>query len=187
MPDFLLVGLGNPGEKYNKTRHNLGFRVIDHLASAVSKDGTGSYKRVHRSLVDRVEIAEQEILLAKPLTYVNRSGSAVLSIITRHRIPRERILVVCDDISLALGAMRLRRKGSAGGHKGLQSIIDAIGSEFTRLRIGVGPAPVPAGWSDYVLDRFSAEEEAALPEIVAEAVREITRFINEHPAPTNNG
>ena len=127
----------------------------------------------------KVKIADHNLILVKPRTYVNRSGEAVLSILTRNRIPKENILIVCDDLSLPLGNSRLRFKGSSGGHNGLQSVIEAIGSEFARLRLGIGTPGSSAEWADYVLKDFTPPEEEKLPEIIDKAVQEIINFIKK--------
>jgi len=172
---FLILGLGNPGKKYAKNRHNLGFRIIDRLAKDTD------FRRTSKALVAKIKIAGKEVLLAKPLTYVNLSGEATLSLLTRYRLKKESLLVVCDDLSLPFGTTRLKNQGSSGGHNGLQSIIEAIGSGFARLRIGIGNPDTSADWSDYVLSNFSPEEEANLPEVLDKAVEEIVRYLKIPP------
>jgi len=176
MSSYLVVGLGNPGAGYRKNRHNLGFRVMDELARRdenLSLPGEASFRRTGKAFVAKVRVANRNLLLAKPRTYVNRSGEAVLSLLTRHRIPKENILLVCDDLSLPLGNSRLRFKGSSGGHNGLQSVIETIGSGFARLRLGIGSPESSAEWADYVLQDFTPEEEEKLPEIIDKAIRNI--------------
>ena len=176
----LVVGLGNPGAGYQKNRHNLGFRVIDELArrdESPSLSDAVSFRKTGKAFVAKVKIADSDLILIKPRTYVNRSGEAVLSLLTRNRIPRENILLVCDDLSLPLGTSRLRFKGSSGGHNGLQSVIEAIGNEFARLRLGIGTPGSSAEWADYVLKDFTPAEEEKLPEIIDKAVEEIIKFI----------
>ena len=180
MSSYLVVGLGNPGAGYRKNRHNLGFRVIDKLISHdenPSLSGAAPFRKSSKAFAAKVRIANRNLVLAKPRTYVNRSGEAVLSLLTRDRIPKENILIVCDDLSLPLGKSRLRFKGSSGGHNGLQSVIEAIGNGFTRLRLGIGTPESSAEWADYVLQNFNPEEEEKLPEIIDKAVQEIIDFI----------
>ncbi|MFH0795534.1 MAG: aminoacyl-tRNA hydrolase [Candidatus Omnitrophota bacterium] len=165
------MGLGNPGKKYEKNRHNSGFRIIDRLAKDTD------FRRTSKALAAKTKIAGKEVLLAKPLTYVNRSGEAALSLLTRYRLKKESLLVVCDDFSLPFGTIRLRIQGSSGGHNGLQSIIETIGSGFARLRIGIGNPTTSADWSNYVLSNFSPEEEKNLPEILDNAVEEIVSYL----------
>ncbi|MFH2069369.1 MAG: aminoacyl-tRNA hydrolase [Candidatus Omnitrophota bacterium] len=179
MSPYLVVGLGNPGAGYQKNRHNLGFRVIDKLARRdenLSLPGAASFRRTGKAFVAKAKIANRNLILTKPRTYVNRSGEAVLSLLTRNRIPKENILIVCDDLSLPLGKSRLRFKGRSGGHNGLQSVIEAIGNEFARLRLGIGTPGSSAEWADYVLKDFTLEEEEKLPKIIDEAVAEIIKF-----------
>jgi len=182
---YLVVGLGNPGAGYQKNRHNLGFRVIDELARQSirpcrldsdenpSLSNAVSFRKTGKAFVAKVKIANYNLILTKPRTYVNRSGEAVLSLLTSNRIPKENILIVCDDLSLPLGNSRLRFKGSSGGHNGLQSVIEVIGSEFARLRLGIGTPGSSSEWADYVLKDFILEEEKKLPEIIDKAVQEI--------------
>jgi len=181
---YVVVGLGNPGAGYQKNRHNLGFRVMDELTRRSARpafggnenpslSGAASFRRTGKSFVAKVNIANHNLILVKPRTYVNRSGEAVLSLLTRNRIPKENILIVCDDLSLPLGTSRLRFKGSSGGHNGLQSIVEAIGIEFARLRLGIGTPGSSSEWADYVLKDFTPAEEEKLPEIIDQAVKEI--------------
>jgi len=173
----LIVGLGNPGISYQKTRHNLGFRIVDALAGYEGKKAL--FQRTSKCLVVQKDLAGIKAILAKPRTYVNRSGEAVLDLLNRYHLPKEVLLVVCDDLALPLGTIRLRRKGSSGGHNGLQSIIETIGSDFARLRIGIGAPDTSAQWADYVLEPFTPEEERLLPEIIKRAVAEILNFARE--------
>jgi len=175
---YLVVGLGNPGAGYQKNRHNLGFRVMEELARRSenpSLSGAVSFRKTGKAFVAKVKIANSDLILIKPRTYVNRSGEAVLSVLTSNRIPKENILVVCDDLSLPLGKLRLRFQGSSGGHNGLQSIAAAIGNDFARLRLGIGTPGSSSKWADYVLKDFTLEEEEKLPEIIDRAVQEIIK------------
>lgn len=162
----LVVGLGNPGERYARTRHNIGFRLVEHLAGADAfwKDfKEGRFARWG------------DVLLAEPLTFMNDSGRFVQQFAAFHKVAPGEMLVCFDDIALNLGRLRVRPSGSAGGQKGMYSIIHALGTDaIPRLRIGIGPQP--QGWdsADYVLTKFSAAEEGSLSEVLdkaAEAVR----------------
>ena len=151
----LVVGLGNPGPRYERTRHNAGFRLVERLAGeeAVWKDFQGLGRWTRRGA----------LMLAEPLTYMNESGRFVASLARFHKIGPGELLVCFDDVALPLGRLRLRPSGSSGGQKGMESILAALGTkEIPRLRIGVGPQP--PGWdsTDYVLGRFTAEQEKAL-------------------------
>src|SRR5215471_9413566 len=173
---FLIVGLGNPGAEYAGTRHNLGFMLIDKLAATA----TATVKRNEsQSLVGNALIEDQRVLLAKPQTYMNLSGDAVGSLLARHELANGSLIVISDDLALPFGSIRLRQRGSAGGHNGLRSIISAIGSdEFMRLRIGIQPEHPLSDAKRFVLDEFSRTERELLPEILeraAEALRSVLR------------
>jgi len=175
----MVVGLGNPGEQYRATRHNLGFRVVEHLAETPGV----RIRKPWFSPLGNVQAADarfrgKPLLLVKPLTHVNRSGEAVKALAARFRLPPPRILVVCDDLALPPGILRLRTRGSSGGHNGLQSIIDRLGEEFPRLRLGIGGPVQPSGWADYVLSPFSEQEETELPGIISRAVADILSFVS---------
>ncbi len=167
----LIVGLGNPGRKYQKTRHNLGFRVMDHLAAERSrrfKPGKGDYLLC--------EICEQgrRIRLLKPLTYMNASGEAVAEALGRLGHDVEDLLVVCDDANLPLGKIRIREKGSDGGHKGLKSIIYHLESaDFARLRMGVGQAPEGMELEEFVLAKFDRNEKEQVECMIQTACRAV--------------
>ncbi len=167
-----LIGLGNPGGQYDRTRHNVGFEVVDALAAALKirfKPGKGDYLEALGSYHG------DEVGLAKPLTYMNNSGSAVMEIQERHKIALDRLLIVCDDFSLPLGTMRLRTKGSDGGHNGLYSIIYHLQSEsFPRLRCGIASESIPKDkslLSDYVLEPFAASERSEVNRMVLRAAQ----------------
>ncbi|MBI3554282.1 MAG: aminoacyl-tRNA hydrolase [Elusimicrobia bacterium] len=174
----LVVGLGNPGERYARTRHNVGFRFVERLADdAPWKDfrGLGRFART------------DALLLAEPLTFMNESGSFVQSFAAFHKIEPREILVCYDDVALALGRLKVRPSGSSGGQKGMLSIIDTLGTEeIPRLRLGIGPQP--AGWdsADFVLSRFGAAEEKALPEILDRAAQAVNLVLNEGIAAAMN-
>lgn len=168
----LIVGLGNPGSEYATHRHNIGFRVVDALAR--SHLLAFSRRKESRSLVAAGSLNGHPVLLAKPQTFMNLSGKAVSSLSRLHHIPPERILVVYDDLDLPLGRLRLRSEGGAGGHKGMRSIIDLLGSQgFPRLRVGIDRPPGQMDPADYVLQPFHADEAAQVAEAVQAAVAAI--------------
>jgi len=164
----LLIGLGNPGEEYRATRHNVGYRV----AEAFRKRHAGRREeRRARSLVSRCDLGESEILIARPLTYMNHSGGAVAALLDLAQAGPADLLVVCDDLNLELGTLRLRARGSHGGHNGLRSIIEALGTQaFPRLRVGVGPADAEVPHAEFVLAPFRRSERHRLEEVVEAAV-----------------
>jgi len=163
----LIVGLGNPGPEYVGTRHNAGFEVIDRLADRLGADlGIEAARSVLAETVlppDDDDDRQPAVALAKPLTFMNRSGQAVEALLDRYGLTPAELLVVYDDLALPIGALRVRGKGGAGGHNGLQDVIDTLGStEFPRLRVGVGDSFPPGGQVDFVLSPFDdAEREAA--------------------------
>ncbi len=163
----LIVGLGNLGRKYEKTRHNVGFEVLDALAAR----GTAEAPREKFSArVASATVAGQQALLVWPQTLMNRSGQSVAAAVAFYQLPLEDLLVVCDDFNLPLGKLRFRGRGSAGGQKGLDDIIRRLGSEeFARLRLGIGPVPDRWDPADYVLGRFTAAERTAMEDAVAQA------------------
>ena len=168
-PTFrLLVGLGNPGREYEKTRHNVGFMILDRLAS---RAGAGFSLQKNW----RAEIATQgRTVFCKPQSYMNLSGEPLAAVSRFYKIPANEILVVLDDVALPLGRLRLRPGGSSGGHNGLQSVIDQVG-DVPRLRVGIGAANNASngGMTGHVLGRFTAEEAPALEESLARAVEAI--------------
>lgn len=169
----LIVGLGNPGRQYERTRHNAGFLALDRIAQEC---GAQVNRARFHALTGEATIGEHRVLLVKPQTLMNASGLSVQEAADFYKIPPERILVLSDDISLPVGALRFRKKGSAGGHNGLKDIIACIGSEeFPRIRIGIGAKPHPdydlAAW---VLSEFSEEDRKLLAdaaEVVSQGVR----------------
>ena len=157
-PDFIIVGLGNPGKRYDNTRHNVGFRAIDYLAEHEEK-AHGCKRALYNSLTGRFFLANYLFFMVKPQTYMNNSGIAVDSVMNFYGIPTEKLIVIHDDISLPVGAMRIKRDGSSGGHKGVQSVIDYMESDkFLRIKIGVGQKPEKWDLADYVLSHFNDEE-----------------------------
>lgn len=166
---WLVVFLGNPGDKYDNTRHNVGFRAADALEK---KTGERLKKIKYKSLMADMELGGQRILAMKPQTYMNLSGEAVIEAARFYKIPADHVLVICDDISLKPGMIRLRKKGSAGGHNGLKSIIHELGTDqFPRIKMGVGAKPHPdydlAAW---VLGKFSPEDSKLMDDAAIRAV-----------------
>jgi len=163
----LVVGLGNPGEAYSKTRHNIGFMVADKISDVFS---IALEKRKFDARYGTGSVNDVKIILAKPMAYMNRSGPQIQKITSYFKILYEDMLVVHDDIDLEFGRLKIKEKGGDGGHKGVRSIIDAFGGgDFTRLRIGVGRPEVGGDAADYVLDRFSFEERKILNQIITAA------------------
>ena len=158
---WLIVGLGNPGKEYEKTRHNVGFRAVDLLAQ---KLGCKIDRAKFQGLYGQVNYNGGKLLLLKPMTYMNLSGRSVLQLSAYFQVPPQRIIVLFDDISLIPGRLRIRADGSAGGHNGIKSIIAEVGSQdFPRVKIGVGGKAHPEqDLADHVLSAFSASEEKAL-------------------------
>lgn len=178
--DWLIVGLGNPGREYEKTRHNVGFRAAELLA----KQGDCKIDRAKfRGLTAVCTLAGQKVLLLKPETFMNLSGEAVHLAAMFYRVPISHILVLSDDISLPVGKIRVRAEGSAGGHNGLKSIISHLGSqEFPRVKIGVGAKPHPDyDLADWVLSSFSAEEEKTLAPAIENAAAAALELIQNGP------
>lgn len=165
---FLIVGLGNPEKKYDKTRHNIGFDTIDALAD---KYNISMNEKKHKALCGTGVIDGVKVLLAKPQTYMNLSGDSVAEIVNFYKIdPEEEMIVIFDDISLAPGNIRVRKKGSAGGHNGIKSIIARTGTQnFMRIKVGVGEKP--AGWdlADHVLGHFFREDRALVEDAIKDA------------------
>jgi len=159
--EYIIVGLGNPEPKYDTTRHNAGFRAIDRLAENC---GARINSLKHRALCGKAEISGKKVLLLKPQTYMNHSGEAVRSAADFYKVPPAKIIVLFDDCAIGVGEIRIRRKGSAGGHNGIKSLIEHLGTQdFPRVKIGVGGKAHPdQDLADHVLSGFSASEEKAL-------------------------
>ena len=169
------MGLGNPGKQYERTRHNVGFRVVELLAR---RHGPVSWRSRFRGKF--AEAASIGALLLMPQTYMNDSGESVGPCLMFYKIPLERVIVVCDDINLPFGRLRFRRSGSDGGHNGLKSIILALNSlDFPRLRVGIGRSGPDA--IDHVIGAFNKDEESALPEIIARAADGVETSLRDGP------
>ena len=169
---WIVAGLGNPDSRYEGTRHNMGFMAADYIAN---EKGVSITKSKFRGLTAAVKIGDEQVLLLKPMTYMNRSGDSIGEAAKFYKVPADHVIVLCDDITLAPGTIRLRDKGSAGGHNGLKSIISQLGTDgFLRIRIGIGgDAPSGDELVDYVLGKPSKEDMEAVrkryPDILAAA------------------
>lgn len=171
----IIVGLGNPGREYENTRHNAGFAVVDGLAR--KHRSRFSLKRC-RSLVARADIGGREVLVAKPLTFVNLSGEAVACILRMAEAELSDLLVVVDDVNIPFNEVRIRMRGGDGGHKGLRSVIEHVSSEeFQRLRVGVGSDDLPEDLTEFVLGTFSEDEMDELPNLVETCCRAVETLV----------
>ena len=180
----LVVGLGNPGGKYRDTRHNVGFSVLALLAKEAGADKP---KQKFEAELCEVQVEGERVLLLCPLTYMNLSGKSVLAARDFFKLDHGSILVVCDDFNLPLGRLRIRADGSAGGQKGLQDILQQLGTQSVpRLRLGIGPTP--GGWNpaDFVLGKFTKTEQEAVDVAVAQAVDAVRMWIRQGVEPTMN-
>jgi PTH1 family peptidyl-tRNA hydrolase len=176
-----IVGLGNPGVEYKATRHNVGFEVVDELARRWRVK-----LKPWKSVASLAIAKEHEALLAEPATFMNLSGDAVLKIGSFYRIEPADWLIVVDDVNLPLGRLRLRTMGSAGGHNGLKSVIERIGPNFARLRVGVGRGDPTWDLADHVLSRFGPEEKDAAAEAVGRAADAVEMFAADGIEPAMN-
>jgi PTH1 family peptidyl-tRNA hydrolase len=174
---YLVVGLGNPGKKYEGSRHNLGFQVVEKLSQRLG-GVKPDYK--HQALVAVTSYMDKPVILAQPLTYMNLSGRAVNQMIRNYHIDSNCLLVVYDDLDLPAGSIRLRGTGGSGGHRGLQSIIDILGTNcFPRLRVGIGSAPDYMEPAEYVLMPVGGQEKIIFDEAVARSAEAVLHYI-EH-------
>ncbi len=185
--EFVIVGLGNPGPKYDETRHNVGFRCVDLLIKELN---AGPEKNKFQSLIYDGEIKGHKVLFVKPQTFMNNSGAAVSEVLKFYKIPVNSLIVISDDVTLDAGRLRIRANGSHGGHNGLRDIIELLGSDdFPRVKIGVGQKPHPDyDLADWVLGKPSAEDKVKITEtetFAAEAVKtivtmDISRAMNKY-------
>lgn len=166
--DWLIVGLGNPGENYARTRHNIGFRAVDCLAGQL---GAKIDRAKFRGLYGQASFKGLKLILLKPQTFMNNSGLSVMDAARFYKLPAERVIVLFDDISLDVGRLRVRAEGSAGGHNGIKSIIGGLNSQsFPRVKIGVGAKPHPDyALADWVLSSFTKDEEKLLAPVIEDA------------------
>ena len=177
---WLVVGLGNPGQNYARTRHNVGFRAVDALAE---KLGVKIDRARFRGLTAQASAGGEKLLLLKPQTFMNLSGEAVGEAARFYKLPPERVLVISDDVSLPLGKLRIRKGGSAGGHNGLKSIIQHLGTDqFPRIKVGVGQKPHPDyDMADWVLSKFAGEDLKTITEAIRKAADAVECLIQEGP------
>lgn len=182
---YLVVGLGNPGRQYEMTRHNIGFHTIDHMADEL---GVKVKKLKFKALFGETQIGGEKVLLVKPQTYMNLSGESVSGFADFYKIPAENIIVISDDIALKAGKIRVRAKGSAGGHNGLKSIIYMLESDrFPRVRIGVGaPEHEDHDLADYVLGRFGKDEIPVMEDAMIRAAQAVCEIIEHGPESAMN-
>ena len=178
--EWLVVGLGNPGEKYENTRHNVGFLTVDELAGRLD---IPVQKLKYRALTNTARLGGAPVLLMKPVTFMNLSGEAVGQAAAFYKIPPERVLVISDDVSLPLGKLRIRKSGSAGGHNGLKNIIQHLGTDaFPRVKIGVGQKPHPDyDMADWVLSKFTGEDKKAIDAAILRAADAVECLLKEGP------
>lgn len=175
---WLIAGLGNPGEQYENTRHNVGFRVIDELADR----GDFPVQRLKfRALTNTAVIGGQGVLVMKPVTYMNLSGEAVGEAARFYKLPPDHVLVISDDVDLPLGRLRIRKGGSAGGHNGLKSIIQHLGTDqFPRLKVGVGGKPHPDyDMADWVLGKLQGEDKKTMDEAARRAAQAVECLLSQ--------
>jgi PTH1 family peptidyl-tRNA hydrolase len=175
----LIVGLGNPGREYRETRHNVGFMVVDEIAGRYALNWSQAPSQVPDTLVAK-RYGSEPLLLAKPLTYMNLSGNAVAGLARYYDVPVEDVLIVVDEAALPFGKLRARARGSAGGHNGLKSVIERLGTtEFPRLRLGVGRGDDRRDLSDHVLSIFERRERAELESFITRAADAVEMFAAE--------
>lgn len=177
---YVIAGLGNPGGKYEKTRHNVGFQVIDRIAAKYHIDMN---MKKHKAVCGTGAIEGVRVLLVKPQTYMNLSGESIREVLDFYKAdPEEEFLVIYDDVSLNPGQLRIRKKGSAGGHNGIKSIIQHLGTQvFLRIKVGVGEKPEGYDLADYVLGHFSREGEKLMAEAFDRAVLAVAELLTDGP------
>jgi PTH1 family peptidyl-tRNA hydrolase len=174
---YLIVGLGNPGRKYKRNRHNVGFQVIDHLAK---RHGLRFRRRQSDAFVTGGQIAGRAVILVKPLRYMNKSGDPVAALRRFYKIDPERLLVIFDDLDLPVGTLRLRPSGGSSGQKGMKSIIERLGNqEFPRLRVGIGRPPGRMDPAAYVLQNFGKEQLPSVEETYERAADAIETWLRD--------
>ncbi len=178
---YVVIGLGNPGKKYHNTRHNIGFDVLDYITS---RNRIEMNKIKFESLYGEGRIGDERVIFLKPLTYMNNSGIAVLDVYNFYKVPIENIIVIVDDIDIEFGTVRLKRKGSAGTHNGLKSIIEQVGNKnFPRVKVGIGKPCEDRDLASYVLSKFSEKDRKDIDKSIENAALAvetiITKDINE--------
>ena len=174
--DYMIVGLGNPGSKYDNTRHNIGFACVDYICDKV---GVKPDKAKFKALYNIWKYKDKKVVILKPQTYMNLSGEAVVAAANFYKIPPENVIIIYDDVSMAVGKMRIRLKGSAGGHNGIKSIIQHMGDTFPRVKMGVGEKPHPEyDLADWVLGKFTDSDKKALAEKYDSAYQAVQLIID---------
>lgn len=172
----LVVGLGNPGKIYRDTRHNLGYKVVEELSKRFNTDFR---KRKFKAKIAEFEMEEEKIYLVKPLTFMNLSGEVVKEVLKYLKAEVKDLLVISDDINLPLGKIRIRQKGTSGGHKGIQSIIENIGDKFARLRIGTGKPLEEESYTEFVLGKFKKEEREIINQAMKKAADAVEVYLKK--------
>ena len=181
MERYLIVGLGNIGAEYARTRHNMGFMILDAFADASNI----VFETQRYGNIAKTSFKGREIVLLKPSTYMNLSGNAVRYWMDKLNVPVERLLIICDDLNLPFGTLRMRKKGSDGGHNGLKNIQELIGTQnYTRIRAGIGNDFNKGGQIDFVIGQFNTDEEDKIPSICEKATEGIKSFITIGPERT---
>lgn len=173
----LIVGLGNPGREYENTRHNIGFTIIDRFAK---ENSFSEFKDKFQGLISEKNINGEKVLLLKPQTYMNLSGNSIVQVVNFYKInPKEDLIVIYDDMDLELGRIRVKPKGSSGGHNGIKSIISCVGEEFLRIKCGIGKIQNKAETVNFVLGRFRKEEEELVEEMIKKDFNIIDDILNK--------
>lgn len=181
---FLIAGLGNPGTEYAATRHNIGFDMVTYLGDQYH---IPLRSRENKAIVGKGVIGGQKVMLAQPQTFMNLSGESIRALLDYYKTDREKLVIIYDDISLPVGQVRVRPKGSAGGHNGIKNIIQHLGTEeFARIRIGVGAKPEGGDLVKHVLGRFSREEDGMIRDVFALAEEALLTIMNEDVAAAMN-
>lgn len=174
---YIIAGLGNPTREYEKTRHNVGFEVIDILSDKLSAPVR---EKKHKAFCGAGRIGSEKVLLAKPQTFMNLSGESIRAMADYYKVEADHIIIICDDINLAEGQLRIRTKGSAGGHNGLKNIINHLGTqEYPRIRVGVGQKPTDMDLADYVLGRFPKAQEEMMVQAYEDAANAACLMITD--------
>ncbi len=173
---FIIIGLGNPGREYQNTRHNVGYLTVDAIADAY---GIDILEKKHKAIIGKGVIDGRKVILVKPLTYMNLSGESVREVTDYYKTdPKTEILVIYDDTSMPVGQLRIRKKGSAGGHNGIKNIISHVGDVFPRIKIGIGEKPKGYDLADYVLGHFTDDEKKTLCESAKKATEAVRLILN---------
>lgn len=174
---YLIVGLGNPGKEYEKTRHNMGFMTIDKLSQKMNVE---LQKEDFKGIYGKTIFNNEKVILLKPLTYMNLSGESIIEIVNFYKIPLENIIVIYDDIDIEIGKFKIRKKGSSGTHNGMKSVIQNLGStEFARIRVGIGKPQSNEDLANFVLKKISEDEERLFIETVDRVAEAIITIITD--------